>query len=120
MDAGVEIQRADSISGNQIFSTVKSGIEKSRFVVVKADADSKNVFFELGLAVSLQKEILIIIEQKGLKKIPSDLKDWRFLTYKKGDYRNLRRAVRDWFRSHYHLSGATKNVKVVAVKTRRI
>ena len=102
--AGIEPIRADQMNG-RIFESVENGILQSRFVIVKPNFLSPNVYLELGMAVSLIKEILIIVESSESNEIPTDLRDWRYLSYTKGNYKELAANISKWFCTWYHLCG---------------
>lgn len=50
-------------------------IDKSRFVITKVDSNNLNVYFELGLAMGKQKDVLLIAEKDLVLQLPSDLRN---------------------------------------------
>lgn len=100
--AGVVPMRADQMNG-RIFESVESGILNSRFIIVKPNFQSMNVYLELGMAVSLNKEILLIVEREETDRIPTDLRNWRYLEYTKGNYGELASNISKWFCDWYGL-----------------
>ena len=95
--------RADStvISG-QLLSKVRQSIEKCRFIIAKIDSNNLNVYFELGLAMGLDKDVLLISEDKLILQLPTDLKNWECLTYPEGDYDELKRRIKKYYQDNYH------------------
>ena len=81
---------------------VERNIEKSRFVIAKIDSDNLNVYFELGLSMGLDKDVLLVSEKDLVLQLPSDLRNWECLTYEKGNYNELRNKIEQYYRSKYH------------------
>ena len=103
-DVGLTVRRADdSVQSTQILDKVFRYLERSRFIVAKVDVENLNVYFELGLAMGLNKDVLLVSESTMVVSLPSDLRNWECLTYQKGNYEQLRRRVADFFRANYHL-----------------
>ena len=103
-DVGLTVRRADdSVQSTQILDKVFRYLERSRLIVAKVDVENLNVYFELGLAMGLNKDVLLVSESTMVVSLPSDLRNWECLTYQKGNYEQLRRRVADFFRANYHL-----------------
>ncbi len=103
-DVGLAPHRADDrVQSAQILDQVLRYLERSRFIVAKVDVENLNVYFELGLAMGLDKDVLLISESSLVVTLPSDLRNWECLTYEKGNYEQLRRRVAVFFESNYHL-----------------
>lgn len=99
----IKVVRADNIiSSGQLLEKVQRNIEKSRFVIVKVDSDNLNVYFELGLAMGLDKDVLLISEKELVLQLPSDLKNWECLTYSKGNYEELKKNIIQYFQDNYY------------------
>lgn len=99
----IKVVRADNIiSSGQLLEKVQRSIEKSRVVIVKVDSDNLNVYFELGLAMGLDKDVLLISEKELVLQLPSDLKNWECLTYTKGNYEELKENIIRYFQDNYH------------------
>ena len=95
--------RADNeISSGQLLEKVEHNIEKSRFVIAKVDSDNLNVYFELGLSMGWDKDVLLVSEKDLVLQLPSDLRNWECLTYTKGDYDELMNKIEQYYRSKYH------------------
>lgn len=101
----VKCIRADNqISSGQLLKKIKENIEESRFVIIKVDSNNLNVYFELGLAMGLNKDVLLISEKDLVLHLPSDLKNWECLTYSKGNYGELENKIIKFFTDNYHYS----------------
>lgn len=95
--------RADNqISSGQLLEKIEKNIEKSRFVIIKVDSNNLNVYFELGVAMGLNEDVLLISEKDLVLHLPSDLKNWECLTYSEGNYDELKDKVIKFFSDNYH------------------
>lgn len=95
--------RADNeISSGQLLEKIERNIDKSRFVIAKVDSNNLNVYFELGLAMGQQKDVLLISEKELVLQLPADLRNWECLTYTKGDYDELNKKIVQFFEQNYH------------------
>ncbi len=105
---GLKAVRADDhVVSGQILDKINIHIGQSRLVVAKVDEDNLNVFYELGLAMGLRKDVLLISESSLVMNLPSDLRNWECLTYPKGDYKELSRRVTKFLQTNYG-SGAAE------------
>ena len=103
-DVGLKPHRGDDVvQSAQILDQVLRHLERSRFVVAKVDVENLNVYFELGLAMGLDKDVLLVSESTLAVTLPSDLRNWECLTYEKGNYEQLRERVATFFQTNYHL-----------------
>ena len=93
----------DTVQSEQILTQVLRYLERSRFVVAKVDVENLNVYFELGLAMGLDKDVLLISESTLSVNLPSDLRNWECLTYERGNYEQLQERVSNFFEANYHL-----------------
>lgn len=99
---GIECVRADdNVRYNIILEQVIEHIRKSKFIIVKVDTDSLNVYFELGFAMGIKKNILLISEESQVGNLPIDMRDMQCLTYTKGDYKELCEKVQRFFMQNY-------------------
>jgi hypothetical protein len=100
--AGFQAVRADNrVESGQILEKIVKQISKSRLVVVKVDENSLNVYFELGLAMGINKDILLVSESSLVLNLPSDLRNWECLTYTRGDYCQLMERVQHYVANAY-------------------
>lgn len=95
--------RADNqITSGQLLEKIKKNIEKSRFIIIKVDSNNLNVYFELGLAMGLNKDVLLISQEDLVLHLPTDLRNWECLTYSEGNYDQLKNKVIKFFADQYH------------------
>lgn len=95
--------RADNqVTSGQLLEKIEKSIEKSRFIIIKVDSDNLNVYFELGLAMGLNKDVLLISQEDLILHLPTDLKNWECLTYSEGNYDQLKNKVINFFVDNYH------------------
>lgn len=100
---GIKCVRADfQITSGQLLEKIARSIERSRFIIAKIDSDNLNVYFELGLAIGLNKDILLVSENDWVLHLPSDLKNLECLTYPKGDYETLKEKIIKYYVDNYH------------------
>ena len=103
-ELGIECRRGDdAVITTHIMEKVRREIERCRYIIVKVDEDNLNVYFELGLAMGFNKDIVLLSEQHHEIHLPADLRGWNCLTYKKGHYDDLKDKVVEHYRSHYSL-----------------
>lgn len=99
---GIQVERADNVvTSSQILDKIRKYIDRSRFIISKVDENNLNVYFELGLAMGADKEVLLISERDLILNLPSDLRNWECLTYTKGDYEELKEKVSKFFEDNY-------------------
>jgi hypothetical protein len=65
---------------SDIFPEILKYIIRSRFIIANIDGRNANVFYELGIAQSLDKPVLLVSAQPG--DLPVDVKSKRLLVYK--------------------------------------
>lgn len=74
------IERADNIfKSSVIIEDVWEYINKSQFIIADVTGKNPNVFYELGIAHTVGKEVVIITQNKD--DIPFDLKHRRYFVY---------------------------------------
>ena len=56
-------------------------LKESSYVIVDASGNNANVMWELGTIMSLNKKHLIIVEEEQSQTMPSNLSNFRYLTY---------------------------------------
>lgn len=81
--AGFKCHRSDEEykSGDIMRYTIEL-ILKSQIVVGVLDGRNPNVFYEIGIAQSIGKTIILIVEQKTKSAVPFDLRQHRFIIYR--------------------------------------
>lgn len=101
-ELGIRCIRADEQPLNgQILESVCQSIRNSRFIIVKLDCDNLNVYYELGYAMGMEKEVLLISEENLVVDLPTDLRNWACLTYPKGGYETLKNRIVEYFKTKY-------------------
>jgi hypothetical protein len=78
--AGLRCRRADDIWENPaVIQDVVSLIDRSHVVIADCTGRNPNVFYEIGIAHTLGREVVLITQHEA--DIPFDLRHLRFLTY---------------------------------------
>jgi hypothetical protein len=102
---GLTVVRADNrVESGQLLEKIQRHIARSRLVIVKVDQGNLNVYFELGLAMGMRKDVVLISEDSLVLSLPSDLRNWECLTYPKGNYNSLATGLATFLESNYGLS----------------
>ena len=79
-NAGLHCRRADDIWENPaIIQDVVSLIDRSRIVVCDCTGRNPNVFYEIGIAHTLGREVILITQSE--QDIPFDLRHLRYVRY---------------------------------------
>jgi len=72
--------RADEIFGTQpIIQDILEHIQKAKFLIADLTGRNPNVFYELGLAHAMGKEVILITQD--LRDVPFDLEHYRCIVY---------------------------------------
>jgi hypothetical protein len=78
--AGLRCRRADDIWENPaVMQDVVSLIDRSRLVIADCTGRNPNVFYEIGIAHTLGREVILITQSEA--DIPFDLRHLRYVTY---------------------------------------
>lgn len=102
---GVRVLRADNqVESGQLLEKIQRHLTRSRIVIAKVDQDNLNVYFELGLAMGMRKDVLLVSESSLVLKLPSDLRNWECLTDSTGNYQELAERVAHFFANTYGLT----------------
>lgn len=79
-NCGLRCERGDDVFGsNVIMDDIRRSIERSRLVVADLTGRNPNVFYEVGIAHTLNKEVLLI--SQSMSDVPFDLRHRRVLVY---------------------------------------
>lgn len=79
-NCGLKCKRGDDVFGsNVIMDDIRHSIERSRLVVADLTGRNPNVFYEVGIAHTLNKEVLLI--SQSMSDVPFDLRHRRVLVY---------------------------------------
>jgi hypothetical protein len=77
---GWECQRADEIIHNRdIMCQVCQGIRQARLVIADLTGQNANVFYELGMAHALEKDVILLAQDVG--DVPFDLRPMNIIAY---------------------------------------
>lgn len=102
-ELGIRCIRADDdVNFGPILANVIEHIKRSKFIIVKVDTQSLNVYFELGFAMGLQKDILLVSDRGEVGNLPIDLSNMECLTYSRGNYLELKERIKEFYKSNYH------------------
>jgi hypothetical protein len=73
-------QRADDVAGvNAITWDVWERINRARFLIADLTKQNANVFYELGLAHAISKDVVLLTQ--SMEYVPFDLKALRCIVY---------------------------------------
>jgi hypothetical protein len=77
---GINCKRADEIHGTNIITfDIWEKINRARFIIADLTGKNPNVFYEIGLAHALGKEVILITQT--MDDVPFDLKSIRCIVY---------------------------------------
>lgn len=77
---GLTCERGDDVFGsNVIMDDIRRSIEKARLVVADLTDRNPNVFYEVGIAHTLNKDVLLL--SQSMQDVPFDLRHLRVLVY---------------------------------------
>ncbi len=79
-EAGLDCQRADDIwEDRAVVQDIVNLIARARVVICDLSSKNANVFYEIGIAHALGKEVLMITQSE--KDVPFDLRHLRYVQY---------------------------------------
>lgn len=79
-NCGLKCERGDDVFGsNVIMDDIRLSIERARLVVADLTGRNPNVFYEVGIAHTLNKEVLLL--SQSMSDVPFDLRHRRVLVY---------------------------------------
>jgi hypothetical protein len=97
---GFSVKRGDAVrSGKDIITDVWSAINHADKIIVELADNNPNVFYELGIADTLGKEILLISQANPDDKIPFDIAHRRIIFYKPDNTKTLYKELRTFLNS---------------------
>lgn len=77
---GWDCQRADEVIHNRdIMCKVCQGIRQARFIIADLTGRNANVFYELGMAHALEKEVVLLAQD--IDDVPFDLRQMNIIEY---------------------------------------
>lgn len=96
-DAGLEPYRVDRDPSVSIpIDEIESGIKQSEICLAEITTDNPNVWFELGFAIAVPKEVVLICSDERKTKFPFDVQHRSIIKYKTEspqDFQKLRKDV---------------------------
>lgn len=75
------IREVDNFSTGSIGKSIIRNIAYSEYTIADVTGLNPNVMFELGIRYSLQPRKTIILVQENSKRVPFDIKDYRYIEY---------------------------------------
>jgi hypothetical protein len=79
-DVGLRVMKADDIFGTtEIMEDIWEHINKARIIVADVTSRNANVFYELGIAHTVGKSVIILTQNKN--DVPFDLAHLRYIKY---------------------------------------
>jgi hypothetical protein len=78
-DARLVCQRADDLYGHDVMQDIYESILRARLIIAEITGRNANVFYELGMAHSLGKDVILLAQ--GSTHIPFDLQRFRHCIY---------------------------------------
>lgn len=92
VNLGFDCKRADEIfSTKVIISDIQECIQNSKFLITDLTGRNPNVFYELGFAHALKKEVILITQSK--EDVPFDVQHIRYIKYNIEDLGKLKDAL---------------------------
>jgi len=88
------VDRDDSVSVP--IETIKHEIQKSKICIADISEDNPNVWFELGYAIALNKEVVFVCEKQSRDKYPFDVQHYQIISYEKevrSDFDKLEKEI---------------------------
>lgn len=77
--SGLKPVRADDLFGSNVMEDIWISINQARLLIVEMSNKNPNVFYELGIAHTLGKDVILIAQ--STEHIPFDLNPYRVLIY---------------------------------------
>ncbi|MBW2741186.1 MAG: L-histidine N(alpha)-methyltransferase [Deltaproteobacteria bacterium] len=112
--SGINPIRADEIQQSTPFiEDIENNIRSCDLVIVDASEENLNVYYELGLASALKKDLIIL--SQNAKHIPSDTRHIRHLVYDSSDLVSLEKNLKGWVEKTraYVLKASRESYKVL-------
>lgn len=82
-DAGIEPYRVDRDNSVSIpIDDIESGIRNSELCLAEITKDNPNVWFELGYAMAVPKEVVLVCSEERESKFPFDVQHRSIIKYK--------------------------------------
>lgn len=99
IEAGLQPYRVDrDPSVNIPIENIVSGIKNSEMCLAEITTDNPNVWFELGFAIALQKDVVLICSIDRKSRFPFDVQHRNIIEYSnesKSDFDTLKEKIKD-------------------------
>lgn len=78
----LEVERGDArYSSGVLMGKIESMIDDAEFLIVDISGNNENVLIELGIALALRKDIILITSGKDENDIPTDVRHLEYIRY---------------------------------------
>jgi len=95
-DAGLEPYRVDRDPRVSIpIDEIESGIKRSDLCLAEITTDNPNVWFELGFAIAVPKEVVLVCSDERKTKFPFDVQHRSIIEYKTESPQDFQKLQRD-------------------------
>ena len=96
-DAGLEAYRVGRDQSVSIpIDEIENGIKRSEICLAEITTDNPNVWFELGYAIAVPKEVVLICSEERTSRFPFDVQHRNIIKYKSEspqDFKKLRAQI---------------------------
>lgn len=96
-DAGLEPYRVDKDPSVSIpIDDIEAGIRRSELCLAEITTDNPNVWFELGFAIAVPKEVILVCSEERKTRFPFDVQHRNIIKYKtesSQDFQKLREKI---------------------------
>ncbi len=97
LESGLEPYRVDKDPSVSIpINEIEIGIKKSAICFAEITTDNPNVWFELGFAIAVPKEVILVCSDERKSKFPFDVQHRNIITYKTSsiqDFEELKNKI---------------------------
>ena len=104
-DAAIKCVRGDAIPRvGKLAGNVIKEIQKAGLIIVDITAPNPNVYYELGVADTIGKDVFLLFEKDSLQQLPADIQGAHYYAYNINDLETSRKeltaALNDWKQQH--------------------
>lgn len=112
---GFDVKRADEVSASKPFaSDIQQFIRSSELIIADISGENLNVYYELGQAHALNKEVILLFHSNG-SEIPADIRHLRLLRYDINNVEEFRDKLDQWVKASlaYNSRSRRQSAKVL-------
>ncbi len=121
-EAGLEPYRVDKdLSVRVPIDDIERGIKEARICFADITLDNPNVWFELGFALALNKEVILVCSEERTDKYPFDIQHRHVTKYNTGsssDFEKLKTDIKSKLDAYLKTSLLNEHIKKSPVKTK--